>query len=63
MEQLGTFSDVRLKIIDVEDKKRQFERQRYVFLRELSPEEAIKNPKFADLKMDETVLRFKHPDQ
>ena len=62
MEEIGHFDDVRLKIIEVEDKKRQLERQRYTFIRELSPVEALRNPRFADLRFDETILRFQHPE-
>jgi hypothetical protein len=62
MEQIGTFEDVRVRFTEVEDKKRQFERQRFRFVRELSPDEAIRNPRFADLKITETVLRFLHPE-
>ncbi len=46
-----------VKVRDVEEKKLQFTRAGFTFVRELSPEEADS----PDLKMDETVLVFGHP--
>ncbi len=58
MTQHGLFVDcVRVNIVDAEDKKQQFQRAGFSFVRELSPEEA----RLPDLKMHETVLVFSHP--
>jgi hypothetical protein len=51
-----TVPDVRIKILNIDEKKRQFQTCGFVFVGELSPEESP-----ADLRMDETILRFKHP--
>jgi len=51
------FYRARVNLLDVEIKKRQFERSGYTFVGELSPEEA----RIADLKLHETVLLFSHP--
>jgi hypothetical protein len=56
MDETRNTSDVTVKIVDAEAKKRQFERAGFTFLRELSPAESP-----AGLGMDETVLRFRHP--
>ncbi|HTR38140.1 MAG TPA: hypothetical protein VMH80_19660 [Bryobacteraceae bacterium] len=58
MRQHGLFIGcVRVNIVDAEDKKKQFQRAGFSYVRELSPEEA----RLPDLKMHETVLAFSHP--
>jgi hypothetical protein len=60
MRDYNNTSVARVKLVNVEEKKREYERQGYTFLRELSPTDAD-SP--ADLKMDETALLFKHPEK
>jgi hypothetical protein len=58
MKQCKPFVNrVPVEIVDVEIKKRQFERAGFTFVRELSLEEA----RLPGLKMHETVLVFSHP--